>query len=393
MNSLLDVCLKTMDWTERRGYAGYGKFDALNSPILHRIAGKSALRRSAIIYLVSRAPFNLRPLLGVEKRQNPKALALLARTCFILHTLTEDEAWTTKARRLLSRLLELSQLESYAGHCWGAEHPRANPRLGAEPYFPGAVVTCEVTHAFLDAFERTRAEEYLDVAKSAAQFITRDLDVMEEGESGLCLSYAPGYPTKVINSNAKTACVLARLAATTGDEKLDAMARSIMTWVLSRQTESGAWFYADPDTASHVKHDNYHTAFVLNSILQFVLDTKDRSSVDAYDRGLRFYEENLFLPSGAPKWRHDRLYPLDVKGAAQGILTFCLASQIHPGKEVIAERIGKWMIDKMWNPEGRFYYQKGRFWTKKYTLIRWCQAWTCYALTTLALLGQASTTR
>jgi hypothetical protein len=30
--------------------------------------------------------------------------------------------------------------------------------------------------------------------------------------------------------------------------------------------------------------------------------------------------------------------------------------------------------------EGRFYYQQTRFYTKKFTFLRWCNAWMCRAL-------------
>ena len=47
-----------------------------------------------------------------------------------------------------------------------------------------------------------------------------------------------------------------------------------------------------------------------------------------------------------------------------------------PPLEAVAKRIAGWMMSNMWEPEGRFYYQKGKFLSKKYTLMRWCQSWT-----------------
>jgi hypothetical protein len=386
MDAALKVCLEAMSWTERQGYAGYGKFDALNSPLLHKIAGNSRILRSAFIYVISRSPINVRPLLGVQKRQNPKALGILARTCFNLHLLTDDERWLGKGLQLLDRLLELSQIATFSGHCWGADHPRANPQLGKEAHFPGAVITSEISQAFLDAFETTTDKKFLDIANSAAGFIRRDLGVLVEGDDELCLGYAPNYTLRVINSNAKTASLLARIAEITNDDGLRQMARANMSWVIARQTEYGAWFYVDPPTASHVKHDNYHTAFVLNSLCEYMMSSGDRTWKREYEAGLEFYERNLFLSNGAPKWRHNRTYPLDIKGAAQGILAFSLAAGFFPGKEMVAERIANWAISTMWRPEGRFYYQKGRLWKKRFTLIRWCQAWTCYALSQLAMV-------
>ena len=161
-------------------------------------------------------------------------------------------------------------------------------------------------------------------------------------------------------------------------------ARANMQWVVSRQTNYGAWFYADPPSDSHVKHDNYHTGFVLSSLLQYIDVTDDDHWRHAYAKGLEFYEQNLFLSNGAPKWRDNRVYPLDIHGAAQGILNFALASKWTPSKIKIAQHIFKWVIENMLGSEGQFYHQKERPFTKRHTLMRWCQAWTCYSLSLLA---------
>ena len=385
VQSIGPVCQKALKWAKDRNYVGYGKFDALNSPGLRLLAGRNRYLRGGFTYLVSRAPVNLRPLFGVEKRQNPKSLGLFARSYFNFHTLTGDAIWLRQGLGLLERLLELSQIHGYSGHCWGAEHPRQSTQFYVEAHFPGAVITVEIAEAFLDAYEKTANRDYLDVARSAADFISQDLTIVENGATGLCYGYIPGSSWKIINANAKTACFLARLATIVGDQTQSSQARANMRWVVERQTKDGAWFYADPPRASHVAHDNYHTGFVLSSLLEYITVTNDEAWRDVYARGLDFYERELFLPSGAPKWRSDRIYPLDIHGAAQGILNFCLASSWYPSKLKVAKRIAEWALENMSHPDGRFYYQKGPWWTKRYTLMRWCQAWMCYALSTLAL--------
>jgi len=384
---VVQVCQRALAWAEKRNYTGYGKFDALNSSLLRTLAGNNRYLRGGFTYLVSRAPIDLRPLLGVEKRQNPKSLGLFARSFFNLHTLTGEEIWLQKGLHLLTRLLELSQVHRYSGHCWGAEHPRQSTKFYVEVYFPGAVITVEVAEAFLDAYEKTGKQRYLEVAVSASDFITKDLTVIEGDDTRLCYSYIPGSSWKIVNANAKIAGFLARLAVIVGDQKLASIAGAAMYWVVERQTEYGAWFYADPPHSSHVSHDNHHTGFVLSSLLEYITVTGDGTWKDIYDRGLSFYGRALFLSNGAPKWRSDRVYPLDIHGAAQGILNFSLASDFLPLKLAMAQCIAKWVFENMLHPEGRFYFQKGRLYTKRYTLMRWCQAWMCYALSTLALVA------
>ena len=45
----------------------------------------------------------------------------------------------------------------------------------------------------------------------------------------------------------------------------------LVRYVVSKQTDEGAWFYAEPPSASHITHDNYHTGFILDAILVYGL--------------------------------------------------------------------------------------------------------------------------
>ena len=104
---------------------------------------------------------------------------------------------------------------------------------------------------------------------------------------------------------------------------------------------------------------------------------------------LVFPRDHLFLPDGAPKWMSHKVYPFDVHSAAQGIVTFVKAALgFDPSYLKQAQQVAAWAIENMQSPAGFFYYQKGRFWTKRYTLMRWCNAWMAYALSSLLLAQQ-----
>ena len=109
----------------------------------------------------------------------------------------------------------------------------------------------------------------------------------------------------------------------------------------------------------------------------------DDRVLHAYERGLDFYANHLFLETGAPKWLFNRTYPHDIHGCSQGILTFALATSINPTWLAKAKRIADWTLHHMWHPTGRFYYQKTHLFVKRFTLMRWCQAWMSYALSEL----------
>ena len=77
---------------------------------------------------------------------------------------------------------------------------------------------------------------------------------------------------------------------------------------------------------------------------------------------------------------YNKIYPNDIHGVAQGIITFTKASKFDPNYLEFAEKIANWGINNLYNGNGKFFYQKGRLWKKKFTLMRWCEAWMSFAL-------------
>jgi hypothetical protein len=103
-----------------------------------------------------------------------------------------------------------------------------------------------------------------------------------------------------------------------------------------------------------------------------------------YDSGLAYYASNLFNLDGSPRWMSNKDFPHDIHGAAQGILTFS-QSQNQTAFPDLAPKILEWALARMYHPDGRFYYQENRLFIKKYTFIRWCNAWMCRAMAAFLL--------
>ncbi len=384
MTAYLSACQTALRWAEAHDYKGYSKFDALNSPLLKKIAGNRFLPRAGFTYLVSRSPVNVRPLLGVEKRQNPKGLALFARAYFNLAQVKGNERLVAHGEQLLELLSTLSQKEQYKAHCWGYCHDWQSSQFFAPAYSPNTVVTVSVAHAFLDGWEQLRKDIYLEIARSTADFIANHLTSIDVDADQYCYSYIPDSQWKVINVNAMIAHLLARLWQHTGEPHLLEISTGIMRWVVAQQTKDGAWYYAVPPESSPITHDNYHTGFVLDDLFMYMNITDDWTWLDAYKQGLSFYQRQLFTDEYAPKWMYDKPFPHDIHGAAQGILTFTLAATQDKSSLQQAHHIANWTLENMWEGKnGRFYYQKHPHFIKKFTLMRWSQAWMSYALSRL----------
>ncbi|HQC61902.1 MAG TPA: hypothetical protein PLC51_02440, partial [Candidatus Marinimicrobia bacterium] len=72
---------------------------------------------------------------------------------------------------------------------------------------------------------------------------------------------------------------------------------------------------------------------------------------------------------------------IDVHGSAQGIITFLKAGRFNRQNEEFAYRIAEWAINNMQNKqEGFFYYQKGRFFKKPFTIMHWSNGWMAIAM-------------
>ena len=383
MTPLAEVVDQVLDWSERQHWMGWNKHDGLNSPVLWALCGWAKWPRIAAVQLVMRAPVNLRPWLGTRKTQNPKGLALFVQALVDQYRRTGGAHYLERARLLVDELAALRAGHPWRSNAWGYRYPWQDLGFFSPADTPNAVVTSFVCDALLDYHAVTGDARALDMVTAAIGFLLHDLPVLKETDEELCLAYQPvPMRMRVLDVSALIGALLARHGKLSGTSVHLATSRRLLAYVVNRQTERGAWFYTDPPGDSPIRHDNYHTGFILDALHRYMSSTQDRTWSEAYDHGLAFYAGNHFKPDGAPRWMSDRDYPFDIHGAAQGILTFSRHAKDYPG---LARRVARWAVTNMYAPEGRFYYQKTRWLTKRFTLLRWCNAWMSRAIAALLL--------
>lgn len=371
----------TLDYSRAQGWAGYNKHDALNSPLLGSFFGFSRLSRMVAIQAVMRAPVNPRPLLGVPRTRNPKGIGLFAHALLDRHRSEGREEDLREAEELLAWLLE-RPAEGFRGLSWGYPYPWQDVGFFAPRGFPNRVVTSWIGLAFAEAVRVTGRERYRDALPRIAEFLLEEPRVLFESEGELCLSYVPD-PTvdwAVMDVPALAGAFLAEAGELLGRPELVREAARLVRWVVRRQTGYGAWFYTDPPEASHITHDNYHSAIILDCLDRYRRASGDETVAQAYDRGLAFYRDHLFTPAWAPRWRNDRDHPHDVHGAASGVLCFVRAARRDPAWWGPAQGVLRWTLDEMFDPRGFFYYQRTRRLAKRFLLMRWANAWMSRAL-------------
>ena len=377
-------------WSSKQEFCGYNKHDGLNSPLLKLLLGWGKWPRIIAIQSIMRFPFNIRPLLGVKKSYNPKGLSLFCRGNLDLFECTKDEKYLQEAESLLEILEEISSPGSWSGKCWGYHYPWQDLQFFAPTNTPNAVVTSFVCESLLDAYKTTGNDKYLEIVASSIEFFLNDLAILKDTPEELCLAYMP-FPMsmRVMDVSILIAAVIARHSYYSKNTIYNDTAKRLVNYVINQQTEYAAWYYTDPPGDSPICHDNYHTGFILDALDSYMQSTNDYSYMPQYKNGLDFYARNLFNENGSPKWMSNQDYPHDIHGAAQGILTFSRHLEDYPQ---LAYKIFRWTMDNLYNPKGRFYYQESKYFTKKFTLLRWCNAWMYRALTELHKNIKTSTT-
>jgi hypothetical protein len=369
-----------MAYCSESDWAGYDPYDALNSRVFNLTPfAKSRLCRIAITQIMKRLPVNLRSLLLVPREQNPKAIALFLVALLKLSKLGRFGCNET-IEHMVERLVALrSPNTSY--WCWGYSFPWQTRTDLVPRWSPNLVCTCFVADALLDAYEHTHEARMLEMALSAAEYIANEL-YWTEGSGIAGFSYPfPHVHSRVHNANYLGAALLCRSFKYSGEKKFLESALSAARYSSSKQHADGSWDYGELPTQRWV--DNFHTGYNLCALEAIGRDASTSEFADTLQKGVEFYLANFFAENRAPKYFHDRLYPIDIHSVAQSVITLVTFGEACPGGLELARAVHQWAMDNMWDQRGYFYYQVWPHFTNRISYMRWSQAWMLLALTTL----------
>jgi hypothetical protein len=373
-----------LEWCRTRDFAGHDPFDALNSLVFQSTPLKN-FRTPRLIWtqLIKRWPLNLRPLTLVPAQRNAKGVALFALAGLAnFRRLNTSEAGK-QARDLLDELLRM-RIAGFSGAAWGYNFDWQSRNFFAPQGTPMIVPTAFAVRALTEGFETFHDNEYLQVARSAGDFILKDLNRTFDSDEELCFSYSPIDHTQIFNASLFAAETLAGVGQRTRREaEFCELAVRAARYVLRRQRQDGSWAYGAGAAQGWI--DSFHTAYVLLSMAR-ILKSCAGGGLDisaALERGYRFWRESFFLADGWPKYYHDELYPADTHAAATAIVTLSELRQLDPTALPLAEKIADWTIRNLRDRQGFFYYQLRRFHTVRTPFMRWTESWMLYALARL----------
>lgn len=362
------------EYIERRDYAGYDPFDALNSSLLRALSFNTKYGRIAWTQFIRRCPINLRPLLLVHRGHNPKALGLFLEGYIRLYRLAQDETTRQAIQRLLD-LLEETRTTNCSGHGWGYNFDWQSKAFWVPKFTPTIVNSSFIGHALLDAWETMGLQQALDLALPIKEFMVNDLNRIEDEKDTFCFSYTPLDTYAVHNANLLGASLLYRISQQTDDTELRSLALKALAYSMRYQRTDGSWWYSEQQKKSWI--DSFHTGFNLEAIRWFLDDPEAAEYKEGYEKGVRFYAENFFLEDATPKYYHDQIYPIDIHAPAEAIYFF--AGEGEKYRE-LTDRIMQWMLRNMYSGKGYFYFRKGKRFTNRIPYMRWSQAWAFRAL-------------
>jgi hypothetical protein len=369
-----------LDYCQARDWAGYDPYDALNSRLFRALPFldfKAA--RLGLTQVVKRSPINLRPLLLVPPSHNPKGLAL-----FLVSLLKLSRAGCLQPEReqlpawMVKRLLELRS-PGVSHWTWGYNFDWQTRFLLVPSGSPNIICTTFVVNALLDWFERTQDGCCLEAAVSGADFILEVL-YWESRETPGCFSYTPLWRSEVHNASLLGAALLCRVARLSGQTKFVEPALKAARNSVAKQHSDGAWDYGESDQPSQRWKDNFHTGYNLCALQTIGRETVTEEFDASIGKGLDYYLAHFFREDGAPKYYHDRVFPVDVHSVSQSVLTLLAFQKVRPEGSALARRVLAWGLDHLWDKRGFFYCQKHPRYTITIPYMRWAQAWMLLAL-------------
>jgi hypothetical protein len=385
----LDLAARTasrlLTYCEANDWSGYDPYDALNSELFKALpALDTRIVRLALTQLLKRINFNLRPLLKVPKTQNAKALALFLSSFVKL----SQAGLLDRTERIEEMVDKLAGHASGAGPywAWGYSFPWQTRTKLVPRGVPNLVCTTFVANALLDAYAVCRLPRCLDMAVSAADYILAEL-YWTEGESVAGFAYPlPSMRQQIHNANLLGAALFCRVSGLTGEKKFLSPAFKAARYSAGKQRPDGSWAYGEGSTQQWV--DNFHTGYNLGALRSIGLTAETTEFEPHVRRGLDFYLRHFFRSDGAPRYYHNKTYPIDAHCVAQSIITLIQLRDLNDGSVTLACRVLDWAMANLWNERGYFYYRVLPFWRIKTSYMRWTQAWMFQALCTFLDAGR-----
>jgi hypothetical protein len=365
------------NFCEQEQFKGYDPYDGLNSSFFNAIPFFSNNRFVKLVWIqfFKRFPFNIRPLVGIKKDYNPKALGLfLSAYCNLYKIDPSDE--NLNNLKFFSKEILKNQNKEWSGSCWGYNFDWQARAFFQPKNTPTVVASTFIACALLDAYDILKDPKLLEASRSTCDFILKDLNRTYDEKGNFSFSYSPLDKSVVFNASLLGSRLLSRVYFYTKEPELLSEAKKSVQFCCDYQKMDGSWSYGTYDF--HQWIDNFHTGYNLECIYEYQQYSRDFSFQKNIDSGFKYYIENFFTPEGIPKYYNNSIYPVDIHTTSQLIVTTHKLDLYETNKELV-DKVLNWTIQNMQSKKGYFYFQKKKVISSKIPYMRWAQAWMFYA--------------
>ncbi len=363
-------------YVQSEGFKGYDPYDILNSKFDLLRLGK--MPSAILTQIQKRNPINLRPLLGIEKEHNPKAMGLFLKAYSKLYQITGEARFKETADGLFQWLKD-NPAKGFSGLSWGYNFGWANPKKVVPRFSPNLVVTGFIAKGLFEYHKIEPNAEVVSMTKQIITFIEDNLECTKD-ETGLCYSYTTLERDKVYNASLQAGEIFAWYYNQTKSSDYKEKALQIASFVACRQENDGSWAYLENLEGDKRRTQlDFHQGYVIES-LDFIQEQINEGYpfAQSIQKGFNYYRSTLMSESGQTIYRYPAKYPVEIHNQSQAIIS---CSQL--GDVGQATRVLGFSIDFMRHREGYFYYKKYPWITIKTPFIRWSQAWMLLAMVEL----------
>ncbi|PHJ43559.1 aspartate-semialdehyde dehydrogenase [Vibrio sp. PID17_43] len=386
-NQVQAISQSTLESAKQNEFAGYDPFDGLNSTFFSLFPRlKKGFFGLAWIQFNKRSTVNLRPLLGVPKKRNPKGVALFLMGLLEDYQRTNDDVYLNHAIALGDWLLtQKSNKDEWKHACWGYHFDWKARAFFVPKGKPNVITTIYVAQALYALSEITDESKYREPALDSANFIVKILYTELNGRQ--YFAYIPGEDAFVHNASLWGAAWVARVASLTHNDKYRDLALNVAHQSVKDQQPDGSWVYGARH--HHQFIDGFHTGYNLEALhlLSESLQITDFS--EAIDKGLSYYKEHLFEADGTAKYYNTNKYPLDMHCVSQAIFTLIKVGRTDEDL-AFTKKVVKKSIENLYIPRKKnFSYQKHCHFSNNISYIRWTQAWVYYSFSFLNNYGHS----
>ncbi len=277
--------------------------------------------------------------------------------------LTADESF--EADRLMLTEHMLKKLgKSSSGRGLGHNFNWYTNRL-VPAFTPCVPHTAYLVTYILEAYEGSKMpQREREVLRDAGEFVFNDTGLVDLPDGSSKVRYAEDDERYVINANSYAALLLIKLGSFFGRDDYIERSLKIMKFVTAQQNKDGSWFYFEKGSVKDKDNfiDCFHSAFVLENLLEYSGFVEDNDASGAFVAGLdSFIAEFVNKDHTVNHFKKSHLplgISIDTRSTAEAINLLSVSSGKLGRCLGIAEEVFKKVKDEMYDASKSYYYHR-----------------------------------